>query len=299
MAVQHQPGQQRSASPGPAPATGSAVPGPRPGRPRCRPRRPPPPAPRSRSTPSPASSSQPRWVAPGSTPAPGRVPGLEPADQAAAGQPAWPSRGSTPEGPLLRGDSDRHWPSLSQRLPELEHVIVCSGQRRREAAAGPAVAALGAGWDCDHTAGRDGWARRRGAPPVTVAHGESEKGADGIAENRYHRRGQRRGRDGEFSLGGPARPPQADPRCHPGAGVQGRLRRRADAHGRRAGRRGARHPLPVLPLQDPPAGVRPGPGVRAEPGEAGPDRDPGRHAVRADAVRAGPDHPRSCSGSRC
>ena len=36
---------------------------------------------------------------------------------------------------------------------------------------------------------------------------------------------------------------------------------------------------------------RPGPGVRAEPGKAGPHADPRRYPLRPDAVRARPDHP--------
>ena len=78
----------------------------------------------------------------------------------------------------------------------------------------------------------------------------------------------RSGRGGAW-LGGAARAAQADTRRDAGAGVQGRLRRRPDARGRRAGRRRARHAVPVLPLQDPPAGLRPGQGVRAHQGEAG------------------------------
>ena len=43
----------------------------------------------------------------------------------------------------------------------------------------------------------------------------------------------------------------------------------------RAGRRRAGHAVPVLPVQDPSAGVRPGQGVRAHPGTARPHAAPG------------------------
>ena len=64
-------------------------------------------------------------------------------------------------------------------------------------------------------------------------------------------------------LGRPARAPQAHPRRHHRAGLEGRLRRRPDAGGRRARRRRPRDALPLLPLQDPPARLRPRPRVRA------------------------------------